>query len=441
MTRGSETEHQRKSGRHGLFFRHVSVICVFVMMFMFVLTGCSTSADQEKDNAGETSIIPIENETDGSAETVIELTEDTDPGINELFTTYFANLAKGDVKALGRIMVNAPDKDTVAKESEYIEDYQNIKCYSKKGILDDTCVVYVYYEVKFRNIDTLAPSMIREYVCTNEDGTLYINNGEVSGEVASWLEEVHASDSAQKLVNSVNDALTKAASSDKKLYELIAKLNEGAGNAAASAEEPGTAEQKETGESETTKAETSKADTSKAEASKTETSKTETTKAETSKAESTAKETTRTAETTAKETEYKAFDKKTTMYAQENLNIRKKASADSELMGKLIAGDSITALGTTGKWTVVSYKGGKAYILSELLGKKKPDLGVSFKDVDETVEATQNVRMRKQPNANAEVAGMLPGGTSVTRTGYDSNWSRIVYNGKTVYVATEYLQK
>ncbi|MGN0293401.1 MAG: SH3 domain-containing protein [Lachnospiraceae bacterium] len=421
MTTGSETEHQRKIGRHGLFVRHVSVICIFVMMFMFILTGCSTSADQEKDAAGETSIIPIENETDGSADTVIELSEDTDPGINELFTTYFADLAKGDVKALGKIMVNAPDKDTVAKESEYIEDYQNIKCYSKKGILDDTYVVYVYYEVKFRNIDTLAPSMIREYVCTNEDGTLYINNGEVSGEVASWLEEVQASDSAQKLVDSVNEALTEAASSDKKLYELIAKLNEGAGTVA-SAEESSAEETTAKKESEQ-------------ESKETESSKEETTKAETEK------ETTKAAETTAKETEYKAFDKKKTMYAQENLNIRKKASADSKLMGKLIAGDSITALGTTGKWTVVSYKGGKAYILSELLGKKKPDLGVSFKSVDETVEATQNVRMRKQPDANAEVAGTLPGGTKVTRTGYDSKWSRIVYNGKTVYVASEYLQK
>ncbi|MDD7389744.1 MAG: SH3 domain-containing protein [Lachnospiraceae bacterium] len=433
MTRGSETEHQnRRSSRHSLFARHVSVICIFVMMFMSILTGCSSSTEQDKEAAGETGIIPIENETDGSADTaVIELTEDTNPDINELFTTYFADLAKGDVKALGKIMVKAPDKDTVAKESEYIEDYQNIKCYSKKGILDDTYVVYVYYEVKFKNIDTLAPSMIREYVCTNEDGALYINNGEVSGEVASWLEEVQTSDSAVSLINRVNEDLAKAASSDQKLYDLIAKLNEGAGTEETSAGE--TTAKKE--EAETTKEETKKEETAKAETEK------ETTKEETSKEETTAKETTKAAETTAKETEYKAFDKKTTMYAQENLNIRKKASADSKLMGKLIAGDSVTALGTTGEWTVISYKGGKAYILSELLGKKKPDLGVSFKSVDETVEATQNVRMRKQPDANAEVVGTLPGGTKVKRTGYDSKWSKIVYDGKTVYVASEYLQK
>lgn len=414
MTRGNEAGHQGHTSKIKLFFKHMSVICLFSMMFMFILTGCSTSTKGE-DESGE--IIPI-NETESTPEAAIELKEDAESGINELFVTYFADLAKGDVEALGKIMVNAPDKDTVAKEIEYIEDYQNIKCYSKEGVLDGTYVVYVYYEVKFKNIDTLAPSMIREYVCTNEDGTLYINNGTVDGEVAAWLDEVHASDSATELIKSVNDALSKAAESDKKLSSLIAKLNEGAGNT------------EETSEAETKAQETEK------ETSKEETKETESTKASeesTKAAETTAKE-------TQKETEYKAFDEKVTMYAQENLNIRQKASSDSKLLGKLIAGDSITALGTTGEWTVVSYKNSKAYILSELLGKKKPDLGVSFKEVDETVEATQNVRMRKQPNANAEVAGTLPGGTKVTRTGYNKKWSRIVYKGKTLYVATEYLQ-
>lgn len=429
MTRGNEAGHQGHTSKIKLFFKHMSVICLFSMMFMFILTGCSTSTKGE-DESGE--IIPI-NETESTPEAAIELKEDAESGINELFVTYFADLAKGDVEALGKIMVNAPDKDTVAKEIEYIEDYQNIKCYSKEGVLDGTYVVYVYYEVKFKNIDTLAPSMIREYVCTNEDGKLYINNGTVDGEVAAWLEEVHASDSAVELVNNVNNALSKAAESDEKLSSLITKLNEGAGRT----EESSEAE---------TKAQESEKETSKEETKESETAKNseETTKA----AETTVKETTKAAETTAKETtkeaaketEYKAFDKKVTMYAQENLNIRQKASSDSKLLGKLIAGDSITALGTTGEWTVVSYKNSKAYILSELLGKKKPDLGVSFKEVDETVEATQNVRMRKQPNANAEVAGTLPGGTKVTRTGYDKKWSRIVYNGKTLYVATEYLQ-
>lgn len=426
MTRGSEAEHRKTDSKSRLFFRHIAAICMFSLMFMFVLTGCSTSPGGEK-NENESDIIPI-NESETSPKAAIELTECTNSDINKLFTTYFAKLAKGDVKALGKIMVNAPDKDTVAKEIEYIEDYQNIKCYSKDGLVDGTYVVYVYYEVKFKNIDTLAPSMIREYVCTNEDGAVYINNGTVDGEIAAWLEEVQASESAQKLVGGVNDSLNKAAESDKKLSSLIAKLNEGAGTAEeTSAKET---ESVKESEAESTAQETTQAETTKAE---------ETTKAaETTKAE---KETTKATEKeTEKETEYKAYKKAKKKYAQENLNIRKKASADSKLLGKLIAGDSITALGTKGDWTVVKYKGKKAYILSELLGSKKPDLGVSFKSVDETVEATQNVRMRKQPDANAEVAGTLPGGTKVKRTGYDSKWSKIVYNGKTVYVASEYLQ-
>ena len=438
MTRGSEAEHREAYSKSRLFFRHIAAMCMFSLMFMFVLTGCSTSQNGGQGE-NESDVIPI-NESEASLEAAIELTECTNSDINKLFTTYFTNLAKGDVKALGEIMVNAPDKDTVAKEVEYIEDYQNIKCYSKDGLVDGTYVVYVYYEVKFKNIDTLAPSMIREYVCTNEDGAVYINNGTVDGEIAAWLEEVQSSDSAQKLVGDVNESLNKAAESDEKLSSLIAKLNEGAGTVEESSARE-TESVKESTAEETTKAEETKAK---------ETTKEKETKAkETTKAEETkAKETTKAEETKAKETEkateeetkYKAYKKEKKMYAQENLNIRKKASADSKQLGKLIAGDSITALGTTGDWTVVKYKGKEAYILSELLSTKKPDFGVSFKSVDEKVEATQNVRMRKQPDANAEVVGTLPGGTKVTRTGYDSKWSKIVYDGQTVYVASEYLQ-
>ena len=122
MTRESETGHPQTGRKHSLFFRHISLICMFAAMFMFILSGCSSSGSKDKEEESDTGIIPIENETNSSADAAIELTEDTDPAITELFTTYFADLAKGDVEALGKVMVNAPDEDTVAKESEYSED-------------------------------------------------------------------------------------------------------------------------------------------------------------------------------------------------------------------------------------------------------------------------------------------------------------------------------
>ena len=343
MMKGSDAEHMSRKGR--MFLKHTALLLVFTCIFSFILSGCSSSTKGGKTD-GESSVIPITNDSESVQDAAIELTEEKDSAITELFKTYFNDLKAGDAAALGKIMVNAPDQETVSKEIEYIEDYQNIRCYSRTGLLEGTYVVFVYYEVKFKNIDTLAPSMIREYVCTNEDGTLFINNGNVDGEVAAWLDEVQNSDSAAALVTDVNNALASAAESDEKLSALIAKLHEGV--------------QEGSGES-SASPETSSPESSQA----VETTPAETTAAETTAAETTAAETTA-AETTP-EVSYTPFDSEKQVTAKVNVFIRKGPSKDAEIGSRLIGGSSVTAVGTDGDWTVVKYSGGLGYILSENL--------------------------------------------------------------------------
>lgn len=437
------------------FRRHTAFICVSSMAFTFLFTGCSQptqpssgsdiqaasteAAGTQAVGEAETDVIPIDGTT-AAPEASADLTESDDAELKTLFDTYFTALAKGDTESLDKIMVNVPDKNTMEKEHEYIEKYENIKCYSKDGLLDGTKVAYVYYEVKFKNIDTLAPSMIREYICTNEDGKIYINNGAVDGEVATWLDEVQNSESTQKLVAEVNEKLKAAASSDEKLTALIASLNEGAGKPDEVAKAEDT----------TAKAEES----SKAESSKDESSKAETSKEETSKAESSADKTTESTEASAEETtadkkndtkkdkeEYKAFEATRTMYCLSTLNVRSKADKDSEALGKLAEGNSVKARGTKGKWTRIKFKGGAGYILSELLSDVKPSLNITFKKVNQEVEAIQNVRIRRQPSSKSTVIGTLAGGSKATRIGYTKEWSQILYKGKIVYVSSEFVKK
>lgn len=55
-------------------------------------------------------------------------------------------------------------KQQLKDEAVYIEDYQDITCYTKAGMTDDSYVVYVTYDVKFRRVDTLAPGLMWCYV-------------------------------------------------------------------------------------------------------------------------------------------------------------------------------------------------------------------------------------------------------------------------------------
>lgn len=64
-----------------------------------------------------------------------------------------------------------------------------------------------------------------------------------------------------------------------------------------------------------------------------------------------------------------------------------------------------------------------------------------FKDVDETVYATKkcNVRSSCSTKTNNNKVGSLLEGEQLKRTGVTTEWSRVIYNGKTAYVATSLL--
>lgn len=59
------------------------------------------------------------------------------------------------------------------------------------------------------------------------------------------------------------------------------------------------------------------------------------------------------------------------VYAMMDVNIRKNASTDSEVLGVLKEGDSITKIGEVGTWTKVLYNGEEAYIASSCLSLVK----------------------------------------------------------------------
>lgn len=65
---------------------------------------------------------------------------------------------------------------------------------------------------------------------------------------------------------------------------------------------------------------------------------------------------------------------------------------------------------------------------------------VTFTDVNETVYTTSSVNARKSYSTSSEIVITLSKNTQLTRTGVGSNgWSRISYNGQTVYISSQYL--
>lgn len=79
-------------------------------------------------------------------------------------------------------------------------------------------------------------------------------------------------------------------------------------------------------------------------------------------------------------------------------------------------------------------------LASEALTVAEVPQDIFYEDVYETVYATTDVNIRTGPGTEFSVLGISLYGRSVTRTGIGSNgWSRVIYNGDTAYMASEYL--
>lgn len=163
----------------------------------------------------------------------VPLKQDVDPKVNELVTKYFEASVKADTEALSALVSDATSitKEDLQKRYEYIEGMKNIQCYTLDGPVEGSYITYVYYEIKFVDIDTLAPGMVRLYVCTTEDGSLNIFLSDLDDETMEYIEDSQDNPQVAALVTTVNTKLADAFAKDKELKEFNDNLQKSAQNA------------------------------------------------------------------------------------------------------------------------------------------------------------------------------------------------------------------
>ena len=133
-----------------------------------------------------------------------------------------------------------------------------------------------------------------------------------------------------------------------------------------------------------------------------------------------------------------------TVYAVAKVNVRSGPGFNHGVIGQLHAGDSVkrTGIGRHG-WSRITYEGKTAYVANNYVTPDSPETagGATYQEVNQTVKATAKVNIRKGPGVDYDILGQLQAGEEVKRTGIGSKgWSRITYDGKTVYVSNNYLK-
>jgi len=144
--------------------------------------------------------------------------------------------------------------------------------------------------------------------------------------------------------------------------------------------------------------------------------------------------------------------------AKDQTNLRDKPSqgSDSQVLHTLLNGQVAkrTGINTATGWSRVEYNGKTYYAVSSFLttdlNYKKPEeqpsnIKTQFQNVNEQMTAKEKINLRNIPSVtdeNSQVVATITAGQVVTRTGIntDVGWSRVVYNGQTLYCVSSYLK-
>ncbi|MDD6194707.1 MAG: SH3 domain-containing protein [Lachnospiraceae bacterium] len=357
--------------------------------------------------------------------------ENDNEEVDKLIKSYLKSYAAGDVDTLKTIATPISDAEVsyIQFYSQYIEKYQKVKVYTKRGVTKDSYLCSVYLQVKFKDIDTPAAGLDFFYVETNEDGKLYINNvygsfnqanGEfdMDTEVSALIATFEQQPDVLALQADVQKECNEAMLADEKLNSFV----------------NGTLQQAIAKWATDYKASVEQAAQEAAEAKKAE-------EEAAKKAEEEAK-----AAEEAKKKEEQENANATKKIATDKINVRDAAAEDGNKLGQLEKGQEVTCYAVENGWAKIDYNGTKAYVKADYLTdpEAEDDATEDQNTSDQsgkqiTLSNTVNVRESMSETAS-KVAVAYAGETLTVVQDYAEGWSKVNYNGKVGYCKTEFLK-
>ena len=355
----------------------------------------------------------------------VTLEENAYPAVNSLINEYYTASANGDVEKIASIYKGLEETELLkaVAAADYIEEFQNIKVYTKPGPVAGSYVAYVYNEVKLYNYEKAVPGLETMYICTDEDDSLYINGDIANDSEIEYLKQVNLQEDVIDLNNKVATEYNEMVNSDEQLAELLTKMRAGlqvsVGEALASSE----ASSDEASEGEST-----------------DEAATEATSAEVQTV------TTR------------------TIKATDVVNIRSSDSETADIISKTAKGDEYKQLEALANgWSRIEYNGGVAYVKTEffeVVGEETVEVEQNDTNEDNksttteagnsTVKSTDTgkmtvsdtVRLRESQSTESEVLAMIYSGSTVNVIEqYANGWAKVEYNKQTGYIKSEFLSK
>lgn len=419
------------------YHRYIVAGALFVVM-MVVLATCAGADDVKDGVVGDTGNV-------AAAEYGVDAHEE----VNALIAQYYTAYAAGDITTLSAIAtpLSANEQSYIAMFSQYVDEYQNVICYTKSGLEADSYLVSVTMEVKFTGVDTPAPGLDFFYVRTNEDGGLYIDNlysqynlanqeNALDTSIQNMIYNFESQEDFLAIESDVQTRYNAAVESDANLSTMIYTT---VPNAITNWVTQVTAQNAQAQSTEVASSET--ATEMPAEGTDVAVESTEVTVEEPEVEEPTVEE----PEVVEQET----------VYATDKVNVRAEANTTSDKLGTVDEGTAIVRIGTEGDWSKIEYDGTTGYIKTEFLTTESSDDTNTDDESNDNEEETANVNLTEGTEIRLENTVNIRSGMSETsdRVGtayagekvtvimsYAEGWTKVKWNSKTGYIKSSLLQ-
>lgn len=191
----------------------ISIVLAVLIAFLLVIVLMVISGDKQ-DNSIEQYLDRLRKQ---------EVVECDIEMVNYFFKTYYDALSAGNTTIVEGLFDNPSKANVTTEVSKIVESYKNIKVYVTAGIKDNEIVAFVYNELKFKNIDTLAPAVDVFYLSYNKtDNALKIvTDMYTNGDIIRFINVAAQKEPVRSLLIQTNENLDKALDSDKELKNLV----------------------------------------------------------------------------------------------------------------------------------------------------------------------------------------------------------------------------
>ena len=361
--------------------KHNKVVLPAVVVVAVAITvSVSLSlSNRHKEAQQEAEIASAASET--ATETATEevpLVANEEGAIYTLIATYYNAMATGDEETLRSVCDEISDKDMYryVELSQYIDYYPTLEIYTKTGPEEGSVIAYVYYKISFVGHEEEVPGYQALYICTNDQGGLYIKRGENSEEVNEYIKTVSTQDDVVEFNNKITVEYNELMVDHPEELQYISELDSQVSIAVGETENGEQQEAEDQGPQYVTTTTT--------------------------------------------------------------VNVRSSDSEQADKLGKVSGGTKLQVLEQRPNgWTKVDYEGKEGYIKTEFLQLAESAAGT---ETIGTVTATTNINVRASASETADRLGVLSGGDSAELVGTEGDWSKIKYNGQIGYVKSEYVQ-